>query len=423
MECVMPKVTQPPLQQIDPAQAKALANLKDLFKRHYYFSDDSMIDVVLGVYAGNHFDTDPAWLYLIGPPSSGKTELLFSLFTCPDVFFLSDLTGATLISGYREERGEGQVEDKDFSLLPQLNGKLVVTKDFSIIHDKPQETRNQVYAILRDVYDGYASRGFGNAVTKGFHSKFNYLAGMTPDIERSWSISTLGERFLMYRISIDDRRAHCRAALMDARSRELGGTSARAEIQTAVKQFLELTSREQPRVSDAMIEQITDLADFLSICRTYVHRDHTEEILYKPHAELGPRVGKQLMRIGQGVALVRGAKSVGQPEIAIMKRIALDSLPVNRLRLLTILWDNRDAPTPLETFNAGMTGVSATVVKRQLENLAELGAVVRVKQQVSVSGGKTKLDGMLKTTSTAKVLYRMAEPLLDGCLRVGGISP
>jgi hypothetical protein len=123
-----------------------LKRLKALFKKHYYFSDEDVIDLVLGVVAGNDFDSDPIWLHLIAPPSSGKTELLYSIFSCDVTYFLSDFTANSLISGYKD-REEMKIaamegtEPEDYSLLPKLNGKVVVTKDFSIIHDKPAETR------------------------------------------------------------------------------------------------------------------------------------------------------------------------------------------------------------------------------------------------------------------------------------------
>jgi hypothetical protein len=81
----------------------ALASLKRLFLRHYYFSDENVIDLVLGVVAGNHFDSDPIWLHLISPPSGGKTELLYSIFDCEQTYFLSDFTPAALISGYKDD--------------------------------------------------------------------------------------------------------------------------------------------------------------------------------------------------------------------------------------------------------------------------------------------------------------------------------
>src|SRR5262249_50084215 len=302
-------------------------------------------------------------LHLISAPSGGKTELLYSIFDCAETCFLSDLTPNSLISGFRDEGSAGELNsDKEYSLLPKLDGKVVVTKDFSIIHDKPSETRGQILSILRDVYDGYASRALGNSDLKGFHARFNYLTGMTPDIEKTWSLNTLGERFLMYRIQIADRRAHARRALLNALDKNKGSMGVRKKLQQAVKQFMDSVPRIQPNVDAKMLEKILDLADLLSTCRTYVHRDRNDDMPCLPQPELASRVSKQLMRVGQSVASVRGRSTVTEDEFLIMKRIALDSLPTNRRQLLKVLWDHQGQAKPLETFAAKVSRIAKTTV-------------------------------------------------------------
>jgi hypothetical protein len=446
----------------------ALAALKALFKKNYYFSDDDVIDLVLGIVAGNHIDSDPIWLHLISAPSAGKTELLYSVFDCDETFFLSDFTAASLISGYKDPdrraratkatkakdgptpeevealNGEGGLsdsalvdaesspepaeaepaedEDEDYSLLPKLDGKVVVTKDFSVIHNKPSETRSQILSILRDVYDGYASRGVGNGAPKGFHSRFNYLTGMTPDIEKSWSLNTLGERFLMYRIHIDDRRAHALQALRNALDEDRGALLIRQELQSAVKAFMETVPRTKPKVSNEMVHRILDLAELLSTCRTYVYRDRNDDLPCLPQAELSARVGKQLLRVGQSVASVRGKPAVTDAEFTIMKRIALDSLPTNRRHLLSALWDCGDRKAKaLDYFTRKVSRIAKNTVRRELENLSELGAVQRVSAQVPITLGKRKSDGGPLTVKTTKTLYRLTDDFYDYCERVGGI--
>ncbi len=349
----------------------------------------------MGVVAGNHFDSDSIWLHLISAPSGGKTELLYSVFDCDETYFLSDFTPNSLISGFRDEADGKGANATDYSLLPKLNGKVVITKDFSLIHDKPSETRAQILSILQDVYDGYASRALGNSEGKGYHSHFNYLTGMTPDIEKSWSLNTLGERFLMYRIKIESRRDHARQALLNARDKNKGSMAVRKEIQKAVKQFMDGLPRITPEVDDEMVEKIIDLAEVLSNCRTYVHRDRNDDMHCLPQAELASRVSKQLMRIGQSVALVRGKQTVTEEEFKIMKRIALDSLPTNRRHLLAVLWDHRKHSEPLETFSSKVSRIAKTTVGRELENLSELKAVARVKNQTPVASSNKTAEGII----------------------------
>ena len=187
-----------------------------------------------------------------------------------------------------------KVKSRDYSLLPQLNGKVVVIKDFTVIHSMPSEARNQVLSILRDAYDGFSSRALGNSEVKCYHSRFNMLTGMTPDIERSWSLSTLGERFLMWRIVVKDRREHLRRGLRNVMASE-GAAGIRKELQQAVKQFISSLPRIKVEIDEAMQERLFDLAELLATCRTYVYRERNDDIVCQPQAELATRVGKQLM--------------------------------------------------------------------------------------------------------------------------------
>ena len=201
-------------------------------------------------------------------------------------------------AGDEGDEGTESVEEIDHSLLPQLNGKVLVVKDFTLIHDKPAEARAQILSILRDVYDGFSSRKFGNSETKSYHSRFNLLAGMTPDIEKSWSLNTLGERFLMYRLKIEDRREHARKALDAVRKSNVGVDGPRVELQRAVKHFLDNLTVFEPEVDDSMFAKIIDLAEIVSTCRTYVYRDRNDDMPCLPQAEMAARVAKQLMRVG-----------------------------------------------------------------------------------------------------------------------------
>ena len=395
-----------------------------------------------------------------------------STFDCEDTYFLSDFTPASLISGYRDpidqskptavktpkrtkkqiadeaafaaeyelreqerkinesiyraERGEEPEpvapdpqpgaaptdpgDEKDYSLLPALNGKVLVIKDFTLIHDKPAETRAQILSILRDVYDGYSSRKLGNGDTKGYKSRFGLLAGMTPDIEKSWSLNTLGERFLMYRMVIANRRAHARKALDGLRTGTGGTDATRNELRTAVKEFLGGIEHFVPEVDAAMREQILDLAEILSTCRTYVVRDRNDDMPCLPQAEMATRVAKQLYRAGVSLALVRGRRAVTSDEFRVMKKIALDSLPTNRRLLLGALWEFRETPQPLWVFAERVSRISSNTVRKELENLAELGVVERVRQSV-----------VMPKTTTTRHLYKLSEAFEGHCGRVGGV--
>ena len=158
-----------------------------------------------------------------------------------------------------------------------------------------------------------------------------------------------------------------------------------------------------------MKERILDLADLLSTCRTYVHRERNDEMTFLPLPELSSRVAKQLLRVGQSVALVRDKTRVSEDEFSIMKRIALDSLPTNRRHLVKALWDRRKLLRPLEVFE-NATGLAKTTTRRGINDLRALGVVLQRKGQVAGKSNKTKKD-----------FFVLTKTFREYCENVGGI--
>jgi hypothetical protein len=121
-------------------------------------ADEEMVDILLAFYKSNELPGDPLWGIIIDASGGGKTELVRTLRDRPDVVFLSKLTEKTLVSGYRDPDHRGA----DPSLLPQLNGKILVIKDMSPLLSMRRESRNAIISDLRDAYDGFTDQGYGN---------------------------------------------------------------------------------------------------------------------------------------------------------------------------------------------------------------------------------------------------------------------
>ena len=348
-----------------------LDDVQALYRRHLHVEDDSIIDVILGIAAGNHLPGDPLWLYLIAPPSSGKTEFLHPLKDREDTFFLSDFTPAALISGYVEaETGE------DKSLLPKLDGKLVICKDLTAIISKSKEIRNQLYSILRDAYDGHSSRAMGTGF-KEFRSRFNLIAAVTPQVEKTWTDnSPLGERFLSYRLRIENRSAHVRKGMAH------NGEEFRQRIREAVWSLLDRMPNRIPDFPSSLEEPTENLAAILAHFRTVVDRDGNE-VLYEPTPEIPTRIVKQLRRLGQSLALIRGKDSVTASEFAVMRKVAFDSIPSRRKQLLDCLWQHKNAYLTTGEI-AEMLSLAETTAGRLVSDFKEL----RTLDQKRVRQGK-----------------------------------
>src|SRR5262249_36930826 len=157
-------------------------------------------------------------------------------------------------------------------LLPQLDGKTLVIKDFTTILSMNPLARDEVFGILRDAYDGHASKHFGTG-RREYKSKFNLLAGVTNAIESAWHLSSLGERFLCFNMPVNHREQADRA------SKNVNNeTTMRREIQEAAAGVLNNLPTIVPSIPEPIRQKTLTLAYLLARLRTYVARDHQDSV-------------------------------------------------------------------------------------------------------------------------------------------------
>lgn len=297
--------------------------------------DYKIVDVTMAIIVGNFFPTDPLWLLIIGPSSSAKTEVLNSLDGLPFTYFISDMTTKTLISG-----------KENASLLPELNNKIVIMKDFTTVLSKRADDLKIIMAQWREVYDGKVSNMYG---TGGASSKVVWkghvglLGASTPVYDRKHGVvSQMGERFLLYRNS---NQKDLESGL---RSLSCFGseTAMRDELQKAVERFLnqfqevELTV---PNLSDDLKHKIVALASLCGHGRCHVHRDpySKDEITYLPEPEGSPRLSKQLYHLGIALMAVNGAGQITDEIYNILLKVGRDLIPRIRFKCIKYLWDQK----------------------------------------------------------------------------------
>jgi hypothetical protein len=222
----------PALPDHDP-QAAALAGLTKAFQARLHLPDLGALYATLGAVAGNWMRGDPVWLLLVGPPSSGKTELVGALGKLPHVHWAALFTEAALLSGTASKE---RAKDAKGGLLREIGSfGILLAKDFTSTLAQNRDTRAQALAALREVYDGHWSRPVGTEGGKVLHwsGKVGLVAGVTPAIDAHHAVlSELGDRFVFYRLPPTDAARQGEAALDLDDDGQM-----RAELVAAVAEF------------------------------------------------------------------------------------------------------------------------------------------------------------------------------------------
>jgi hypothetical protein len=336
----------------------------------------------------------------VGPPGAAKTELIRALVSSR-TFSLSTLTDKTLISGLKTPRG-----DEDPSLLPKLDGKVLVIKDFTGILSGRHEVRTEIFGQLRDIYDGYYEKAFGSSVgTRRYQSRVGIVAGVTPEIDRYGSVDqALGERFLKIRINYQNPDEAVRRSRRNAGEQD----TMRKEIVGKVRPFLEQPWPRGGRavyVAPQLEEKIVQLASTIALLRTAVPKNHKGELAYVPVPEVGTRLAVQFSKLGNALALVRGKGALGEEEYRALLRVAQHSLPSLRYRIVYALGDVcGDAFWRKSSEIARTAALPDGTVTSQLRDMKVIGAVDRKGSRPHVLWRPTRrLLELLKSTELVEV--------------------
>lgn len=304
-----------------------LDRFKMVCSKYLVIGDTTYIDIIFGCVFANRLDSSPVWLYLVAPPSSGKTEMLIPLYGSPEIYWTDTLTQNTLISFYGEK--------KDASLIPKLNGKVLIIKDFTEMLKMRRETLHEILGQLRNAYDGQCSKASGKGITKSYKSKFGVIAAVTDEIDSHRSLlSALGERFITYRIPDVTQYEQSKRCL---RAMQINSVVEQSRVMSEAAQKVLANKPSPAEMSTSSMREIIKVAQVVARGRTGVHRDRKtrEPDIVRP--EYAVRLSKQLGDLAIGIAMAREKTSVGEEEVLLVQHVAIHSLELKRIRILNIL--------------------------------------------------------------------------------------
>jgi len=339
--------------------------------------DKCIIKLLPAIYLANELERDPVWMMIIGPSGGGKTELLGALLDLEKMYPISLLTPNTFLSGFPGT--------KDNSLLPKLTGKIMGFKDWASILCMNKDAKAEIMGQLREIYDGHLKKPFGNGKVAEWSGKVGLVAGVTPAVDLAQQMhTTLGERFINYRIAMPDRKEVARRCLKNGADVE----AMRKEMREAMFRFVKGIDikKEIPPLPEAQGEQLIRVANLAAMARSGVIRDFgfKKEVVFVPASEMPTRIVQQLATLAHALQLVNGGVFDPETDMRILTKIALDSIPqVNRMVMIEAARKQEQTTSDI----ARNLGYPTNPIHLYLENLALLGVCRRHRGKETEEGG------------------------------------
>ncbi len=333
-----------------------------------------MLDLAMAVVLCPALDPEsPVWLFIAGPPSMGKTDTARRVKKLAQVVPCDKLTGAGLVSGYKDQRGR-----RATGLLGKLDGKSLVMSEMSTFFEQGEAIVKKVLGDLTAAYDGQYDNATGMDMDDAVHhvARFGFLGCTTNRHFDSYEhyIRKIGSRFLVYRLPVLTKAeyASLRAKVSQA-IRHPDRRAHSAELTERVIRHLMVLWAERANLSAdlaAADDRISAMAEVLAACRGTI-----SDLGEAEQPEGFSRGYQQLRVLGQALAIVRGRPVVGPDELSLLWRVVLGSMAPARARAVRIVSQRTDGLTAGEYQEA--SGLGSTQVAEDLGLLVKLDLLDR----------------------------------------------
>jgi len=391
-----------------PKKAVSFNTLVKHYKKYFYL-DRQMIDtwaVCLAVAISEKTKGEPLWIFVVGPPSSGKTVMLRSMETSERCVFQSVITPSSLVSGWRDEDGE------DNSLIAQASGKTLIVNDYTTVLSLPSAVQEELNSILRDTYCGFFKRQYGNGVLKEYHDcQFSLIAGVTHAIHATAS-TMLGERFLKVEFlsKEHDSTTQLKQAIQTVQDKKLQEREVQAinDLRTLVTNFLDVGVPDKvPTVPKWVIERLIPMVQVLCHLRTEVPRNQKGKVVCMPKIEIGSRLGKQILHLIQCLTVVLGKKTVDQQVYEIAERVLWDTASGWQKEAFVHLVKSVNPLTVQDLCT--LIPVGATTIRQTVDDMELIGITRKIKlNQGTIRKGRKELGYTI--TPKIQELWQKAKP-------------
>jgi len=384
-----------PPKRLEPLTCESFDDLVEVFDKEGFHLSPNMVITLAAMIATNisvKLGRPFIWMYVQGPPSSGKSTLCEVLsadtFHCEAVDIFTGLH-----SGHRTKGKKG----KDVSLLKLVDGKHWITKDWTATLTQPEQTLEKLYGQLRDAYDGTSKTKYGNDVSFSYENiNFSMTAGCTDEILRH-SHSHLGERFLLCDLTdeVHGSYKHVKRIFssfltsLQASYPQLSQANddttikylppdRKLRIKRACIGFLDHLHRDMqtcapPDYPLEFQERVVKMSQFIAKIRGKVSRDKFQgnDVIYVPRAEVAGRLSEQLGKLSMCLCHVYGKRSVDHEILDIIAKIASDTARGFNLDIVNqIMLAHNDRKNPLCNL-----GLDKNQIAQRLDMVIQPGTV------------------------------------------------
>ena len=353
----------------NPSPAELWSHLSALAKSYYYQPPLDALRVVLAATHAHYWlhEKQPIWLQIVGPSSTGKTELgIRPLRALPNFHLVGSLTPNTLLSGKDKDK-HGQ-----HSLLYRVGEHGILgMSDFSQFLEMSPWDRGKLVAKLRDLHDGHQEHATGHGTkTLTWSGKVTLIVAATPAVERYWAVTRdLGDRFLTVRWPAQKPSLELAQRVHDQLE---AGEKPLLDIRSAVKDLVYRETK-PAKLSQEQVKSISQAAFALSELRRGVPTDDRGRVGAPSVAEGPSRVLRAFLMLARAHGALFGREAAAQEDVEVIVRIAADSIPAQRCAILRLLpLDNRSEDLSTLAKNASLPHRTC---QRQLEALVAIGAV------------------------------------------------
>jgi hypothetical protein len=317
------------------------SDVEKIIESHMLLDDKGIVKLLCAYIISLRMPISPPWLFIIGPSSGGKSMLLKCLSKVSGYSPLDEFSVSTMLSGAKSST----VQTSYLKTLP--NDAFMVFKDFTTYLSKNKEQLGAIVGILRKVYDGDMSKRTGLGEKLDWEGKVGVLGGATSTFHTSMRhFSDMGERIILYQFSQPDNVELGWYVLDEEKSED--DKANEEDMRTAFEEYLDNSGFEAftilPKLTNEIKADLIDLADMTTRARSAVERDQYSQdkrIIAVHFREQIARFLKEMKAIAYGLIRINEHDGLGvaltNQDKAILYRLALDSIPMNRRLILEAL--------------------------------------------------------------------------------------